>query len=162
MTANARPPEVSIAPPALADLIDIGVAVVVATRDADMRPRLGRGWGAEVLAGDALRLCVDAPEGSPLRAALAARREIAVTFAQPSTYRSVQVKGMVTATAEPTAEQFASVDRHETSFAADAALVGVPVRMVARMLDRTSLLSVTLTVEAVYNQTPGAKAGDRL
>jgi hypothetical protein len=148
--------------PAVADLIGEGAAIVVATRDADLRPRLGRGWGASLSGTSRLRLCVDAPERSPLRAALADRREIAVTFAQPSTYRSLQVKGTVSAVGEPTAEQLALVDGHEAAFSADAENIGVAPRMIARMLDRASLIAVTLAIEEVYDQTPGAAAGDRL
>jgi hypothetical protein len=149
-------------PPALADLIDEGAAVVVATRDADLRPRLGRGWGASLPGPALLRLCVDAPERSPLRAALAKRREIAVTFAQPSTYRSLQVKGTVSAVDEPTTDQLTLIDRHVVAFGADAERIGVPPRMVARMLDGSSLIAVTLTIEEIYDQTPGPAAGDRL
>jgi hypothetical protein len=147
---------------AVADLIGEGVAIVAATRDAELRPRLGRGWGASPPAAGLLSLCVDAPERSPLRAALVEHREIAVTFAQPSTYRSLQVKGLVSAVGEPTAEQLALVDSHEVAFGADAELIAVPPRMVARMLDRQSLISVTLTIEEAYDQTPGAAAGGRL
>lgn len=146
----------------VADLLAEGVAVVVATRDAQLRPQLGRGWGPSLPAAALLRLCVDAPERSALRGALNGGREIAVTFAQPSTYRSLQVKGLVSEVGEPTAEQLAIVDRHTGAFGADAELIGVPARMVVRMLDRASLVSVTFTIEEVYDQTPGAAAGDRL
>jgi hypothetical protein len=138
------------------------VAIVVATRDDDLRPLLGRGWGASLSGTSLLRLCVDAPEGSPFRAALAERREIAVTFARPSTYRSLQVKGSVSAVGEPTAGQLTLVDRHAAAFSADAEHIGVAPRMIVRMLDRPSLVAVTLAIEEVYDQTPGAAAGDRL
>ena len=53
----------------MADLVDIealvrqGVAVMVATRDGELRPEMGRGWGPSLSDdGGRLRVCV---EGSP-------------------------------------------------------------------------------------------------
>ncbi len=157
MTAGSQP-FLAVAP-----LISEGAAIVIATRDADLRPQLARGWGAALLADDgSLRLCIDAPSGSAVRAALTDGREIAVTFARPSTYRSVQVKGVVTNVGEPAAEHLAAVDVHVAAFTTDSGLLGVSPRLIPRMLDCDSLVSVTLTVDEVYDQTPGAAAGDRL
>jgi hypothetical protein len=83
-------------------------------------------------------------------------------MARPTTYRSVQMKGVVTELAEPSAEERDLVDAHERALAVEAAEVGMPPRLAARILNATALVSVVVAVHEVYDQTPGTLAGGRL
>ena len=81
--------------PDLVALVHGGVAISVATRDADLRPAVTRAWGPEVSAdGLTLRLCVDAPAGSATRANLEGNGAIAVGFNPPTIARALQIKGV--------------------------------------------------------------------
>jgi hypothetical protein len=88
--------------------------------------------------------------------------EIAVTMARPTTYRSLQIKGVVIGLQEPSPEQRQLVEAHQRALAVEAAQVGMPPRLAARILDSTALISVEVAVQDVYDQTPGRPAGDRL
>ena len=70
------------------------MAVVVATRDAEMRPEIARGW-APVLSADGcgLQLCLSAEPGSKTIANLEQNGDLRCDVRLPSTYRSVQIKG---------------------------------------------------------------------
>jgi hypothetical protein len=148
----------------VASLFEEGAAVVAAIPDEDLRPHITRCWGPELLAADgSVRLCVDAPVSSEARADLAPGAEIAVTFARPTTYRSVQLKGLVTGLDEEiSAGQERLVGAHLERFEAEAGSVGVSPRQVGRIFDRAALLSVTFSVLDAFGQTPGPGAGARL
>jgi hypothetical protein len=82
---------------------------------------------------------------------LRANGAIAVTCSRPSTYRTVQLKGVATELGDPTGGQLEAVQRHLDSF----------IREVETVLG-ADLLSVTFEVREVFEQTPGPKAGERL
>lgn len=147
----------------IAGLARNGAAAVVATRDSELRPCIARAWGIEVLAGDGgVRLCVEAPSSSRTRDNLRPDAEIATILARPTTYRSAQVKGVVAELREPLDVDLALVEEHLAAFVAESERVGVTARRAARAFDRGALLSVSVTVHELYDQTPGPAAGGRL
>jgi hypothetical protein len=111
--------------------------------------------------GTEVALCVEAPAGSRMRENLQSNGAIAVTCSQPTTYRTVQLKGRVTTIADPTSEQLAAVDRHAEAFSDEAEQVGLGPRSGFRLLDR-ELVSVSFKIAEVYDQTPGPNAGARM
>jgi Pyridoxamine 5'-phosphate oxidase len=138
-----------------------GLVVVVATRDDELRPEIARGWAPEVAPdGRSATLCVGAERDSKAMENLAANGAIAVTLGTPTTYRMFQLKGEVTAIAEPTAEQLAR-EEHAAAFAAEVAALGVSEPQARRLVHRR-LVSVSFAVHERYDQTPGARAGARL
>lgn len=148
--------------PAL-DLIGAGVCVMVATRDPSLRPQIARAWGPEALAPTGpLRLCVEARERPRILDLLVPGAPIAVLFTRPSTYSSLQIKGVVEAVEEPSEEQRRRVDDHWRAFAAEAELVGLSSRLISRLVDGEALLSVNVGLQELYDQTPGRRAGVRL
>jgi hypothetical protein len=149
--------------PGVIEFIRGGVAVGVATRDDDLRPEFGRGWGPEVSAdGRSLRLCVSAPEGSRMRANLEFNGAVAVGFSPPTIARAVQVKGVATLVGEPQAGDLARVERHVRSFVAEAERVGAPPELSKRMFVGTGLVAIGFSIDEVFDQTPGPMAGRRL
>jgi hypothetical protein len=140
------------------ELIAGGVATIVATRDEQLRPSIGRGWGISVSTeGGEVTLCVEAAAGSRMRANLEAGGIIAVTCSLPTTYRTVQLKGRVLAVVEPNAEQLKLVHDHAEAFSTEAEQVGLPPRCGFRFLD-DGLASVSFAVAELYDQTPGPNA----
>jgi hypothetical protein len=146
----------------LAAFLRRGVAAVVATRDERLRPAIGRGWAPRLSDDESrLTLCVEAPPASAMRANLTANGVTAATFSLPTTYRTVQVKGSAVDVHEPTREELEAVEQHCDAFSVEAEAVGLPPRGGRRLLD-PRLLTVTLTVSELFDQTPGPKAGTRL
>jgi len=139
-----------------------GLAAIVATRDAQMRPALARGWGLTVSdSGDAMTLCVGLPPASTVLENLTANGAIAVNCSSPSTYRSVQVKGVVTRLADPTAEQLEVVEAHVVAFSTAVEANGLPPDSGHDFLE-DELIAVTMTPRDLFDQTPGPNAGARL
>ena len=135
----------------------------VATRDDDLRPEFARGWGPAVSAdGRSLRLCVTAPEGSRMRANLEGNGAVAVGFSPPTIARAVQVKGVVARVGEPSSPDLERVERHVGSFVAEAERVGAPAELSRRMFVRPGLVAIELSIDEVFDQTPGPTAGRRL
>jgi hypothetical protein len=144
------------------ELLASGVAIVVATRDERMRPAIARAWGLELAAdGSEGTLCIGAKPGSPALANLAANGAIAITCSSPSTYRTVQLKGIATVTGAPTPGQLEAVERHVEAFSSDAEQVGLPAGGGRRMLN-PELVAVAFGIAEAYDQTPGPGAGARL
>jgi hypothetical protein len=144
------------------ELIAGGVATIVASRDERLRPSIARGWAVTVSASRTeVTLCVEAPAGSRMRDNLQSNGAIAVTCSRPTTYRTVQLKGLVTMIADPSAKQLTAVDRHAQAFSSEAEQVGLGPGSGFRLLDR-ELVSVSFKVAEVYDQTPGPSAGARM
>jgi hypothetical protein len=149
--------------PDLVTFVHGGVAVGVATRDADRTPAFTRAWGPEVSAdGRALRLCVDAPSGSATRANLEENGAIAVGFNPPTIARGLQIKGIASSVHEPAPEELERAERHFLAFCVEGARVGVSESLLRRAFAPRDFVSVTLSIVEVFDQTPGAHAGQRV
>jgi hypothetical protein len=150
--------------PDLVAFVHGGVAVGVATRDADRRPAFTRAWGPEVSAdGRTLRLCVDAPAGSATRANLQGNAPVAVGFNPPTTSRALQIKGVACSVREPVPEERERAEQHFVAFGIEGERVGVSASVLRRIFaPPRDLVSVTLSIDEVFDQTPGAGAGRRV
>jgi pyridoxamine 5'-phosphate oxidase-like protein len=143
----------------IADLVRQGVAVVVATRDGESRPELGRAWGP-ALSEDGARLtvCVEAAPDSAMAHNLEAGTPVAAMLARLASQTTVQLKGQVVEVATPTQDRLDAVSEHVDGFVAETAVVGVP-ESIARALVGPDLLTVTMEVAERYDETPGSDAG---
>ena len=146
----------------LGDLVRNAVAVVVATRDAELRPELSRAWGP-CLSDDGARLtvCVRAAPGSTMARNLEPGSPVAATLARLTSHTTVQLKGTVVEVGAPTPERLDAVHEHIAGFVAETAEVGVP-EAVARELvgtDLTDLMTVTIEITERFDETPGPGAG---
>lgn len=143
----------------IASLFSGPAAVIVATTDASGRPAVTRAWGGSVSHEGSVVLCVTAAPGSVIRHQLESHGAIAVTAADPTNYTSVQVKGVVIRTWEPSDDDLLRVHAHVARFSDAVAALGV--------LDGSAwflgqLVGVECSVAEAYDQTPGAAAGRRL
>jgi hypothetical protein len=140
-----------------------GVAIGVATRNRQMRPAYTRGWGPAVSADELwLTLCVIAGRGSPSRENIEENGAIAVVFNPPTVGQALQIKGVVVEAREPVAGEFKRAERHLEAFAGETERVGVPPGNAQRLFVRRDFLTVTVSIEEVFDQTPGQTAGARL
>jgi hypothetical protein len=147
--------------PETASFLAAGVAVMVASRDAELQPEIARGWGPEVRDDGALvRVCLIAPPTSPTRSNLAENGAIAMNCTLPSSYRAVQIKGTVLELDDPGPEDLERARSHAARFVGETVKVGAPApsEHYIQAID----LAVTFAAAEVYDQTPGPSAGSRV
>jgi hypothetical protein len=136
-----------------------GVAVIVATRDGELRPQLSRAWGPALSEdGERLTVCVETAPDSSMARNLESGSPAAAMLARLTSHTSVQLKGAVVEVATPTPDRLEAVTRHVDGFVAETAGVGVPEPL-ARALVGLDLLTVTITVAERFDETPGPDAG---
>ena len=97
-----------------------------------------------------------------MRANLERSGAVAVGFCPPTIARAVQVKGVATFVGEPEADDFERVERDLGLFAAETAQIGAPAQFPQRLFVRSDLVAVQLSVDEVFDQSPGPTAGRRL
>jgi len=143
----------------LAAFIESPVMIIVGTCDGSLVPEIGRAVGALVRRDES---CVDVmvSEWQWPRTVTNARAgsRLAVTFARPSDYVSFQVKGRGTV-ASASSEQSAVVRRYIEKMTATLDELGLDPRIVAPVLLDRNLVALRLSVEEIFVQTPGPKAG---
>src|SRR5579871_5778412 len=99
------------------EFVHSGVALSIATRDADLRPAFTRGWGAQVSEdGRTIAFCAMAPPGSETRANLEDNGAAAVGFSPPTIARALQVKGRAVEMREPGPEEIERAKTHLEAF----------------------------------------------
>lgn len=139
-----------------------GISMTASSRTAGNRAELGRVHGVRV-AEDRRRVTVLLPgEQYPdLIDALRASRAIAVVFSQPSTHRTIQLKGVDAGVEAPAAGDLELARRCMEGFVEALATLGYPETMVrtAVWFDPDALVVVGFTPCAAFQQTPGPRAG---
>lgn len=148
--------------PELACFIESGISVLVGTRDARLRPDCVRAAGVRADSG-ASTLTVFLPAATSERALanLADNGRIAVTVTRAVDHRSLQLKGGVLEVRPSHPEERAEIERYLELLAADWGHVGVP-RQATKSMNHWPSFTVTLRCEALFEQTPGPDAGQRL
>jgi hypothetical protein len=141
----------------LARHLSVGSSLLVATRDARMRPALARCGAARLGPDGLLRLAIPVPEGATVVANIEANGAIALTAALPITFRTLQVKG-ADAHRAPWPEQERWVDVHRRAFIEEAVRIGADRASVGEMWS-TRFVSIAFTPAEVFDQTPGPSAG---
>jgi hypothetical protein len=147
------------------DLVAImarGVSVIVASRDAALRPSLMRAVGSRVEAdGRDITVYLSRPQSRQLVQDLAATGHIAVVFSVPSTHRSVQLKASRVEMRNADADDAPVLARYLASMENEVQQVGfappLTRAMLAHRLD--DVVAVRFTPEQAFDQTPGPRAG---
>jgi hypothetical protein len=159
MTGDQRPD-----PPLDADhaaFIQGGVSVVVATRDADCVPDVVRGCGCRV-SRDRRRVTVlvEPSRAGTLLDDVAANGMIAVVFSQPSTHRTIQLKGSDARVVKLTAADRAVAARHLRDWSEDLCRIGYTPEFANAVRGAAPrLAAIEFTPSAAFQQTPGPGAG---
>ncbi len=129
---------------------------IAAAIDGD--PTVGHAWGVRVDRGRFLRAVVGADTATAMNLHAAGR--IAVLIIDLATYRSVQMKGTITA-----AEPHTAADQDVYAFYVREFKAALLAEGRTTPLDEalpTSIVAVTIDVDAVFDQTPGPDAGRSL
>jgi len=144
--------------------LESGVATVVGTADEAGRPHVCFGWGTRVIQdGTRLEVCVEPSRGAAVLRDAAATGAIAVTYASPTTYRSVQLKGRATSIVPGTTEDHARVQQQRDAFLSATSLVGdIPAIVKGHWAGEADLQRIEIEVARAFDQTPGPMAGRAL
>lgn len=151
--------------PDLARFVTGGVSINAGSSSTDGIPSLCRAFGCRV-ALDAGRITVffAAPQAADLIRDATESGALAVVFSEPTTHRTVQIKGR-DARLVPLAEgDLACVQAYRAAFTQCLASFGFTEAMVRTLLDcpDEALVALAFTPAAFFNSTPGAQAGTAL
>ena len=146
-------------PQELAAFMASPVMIILGTRDDALVPEIARAVGAVVHREEgSVDLMVSEWQWPQTMANIRANGQLAVTFARPSDYVSYQVKGHATIV-PTTAEHTDLARRYMESMASTLGELGLEQRIVAPWLVDRDLVALRLSVQEIFVQTPGAKAG---
>lgn len=145
--------------------IQSGVSIAVASRDAANRPSSARGVACRV-SSDRRRVTVLVRPSRAESVLEDVRRcgVIAVVFSQPSTHRTIQLKGTAAMLDAVQPDDQARALQHGRDFARELDGWGFADGFAETLMDgeASDLVAVTFAPAAVYSQTPGPRAGERL
>jgi hypothetical protein len=142
-----------------------GVAIEFAACNAEKLPFIAIGCGCRVTPdGRRISLFTHREHAAGLLDAVAETGYLAVIFGQPSTHRSLQVKGRDVSIDPFVPGDFSLVMQYRDAFAADMHQIGLSRALVLAYLaiDPEALVVLSFTPYAVYEQTPGPGAGERI
>lgn len=155
-------PTPSTLPEHLVDYLESGTSILVATVDARVRPETVRAAGA-IVSTDRRRFTVLVPAatGARTRANLEGGSAVAVTFNRPVDHRSIQIKGRCLAVRDARREERKVAEGYLAAFTEALYLVGMS-RAVVRRLSVWPAFAAEVEIDALFQQTPGPGAGERL
>ncbi|HZP13908.1 MAG TPA: pyridoxamine 5'-phosphate oxidase family protein [Nevskiaceae bacterium] len=149
----------------LAELLQGAVSMVVASRDADLRPHIGRALGCR-LSKDRreVTLFLVASRCGELLADFRANGHVSMVAVLPSTHRSVQLKGVDARSVALGADDRSRVAAYRERMVVELGAIGHDSAFVraAFAADPADLVAVRFTPALAYNQTPGPEAGKPL
>jgi hypothetical protein len=144
-----------------------GCAVIIGTVDAHGQPHAGRGWGLDLLPADderspdgaaVARLVIDADDTVTLEN-LAAGSRVAITATSVRTLYSLQLKGQALEVGVASPEDQARAARFCDDFFRDIVDTDHTDPEVTRRMTPAGYATCWFTIEEVYDQTPGPRAG---
>ncbi len=145
-----------------AHIIDDTGTILVGTRDANLAPEITRGWGPTVLLdGHTIDLCISLSAGEKTLENLRDHEELAVTFHQTVSYKTVQLKGRFLESGELTPQDWESVKRQKSVLSEQTKVHGIPLSIGLRLLP-LDLVRIRFVVQQAFEQTPGPGAGGKL
>lgn len=149
-------------PDEVAQFLQQGLSIHVATRDAHMAPLGARALALRVHAdGRRLTVYLAAAAAERLRAGLEASRQAAVNVGRPTDDRACQVKGVLEGMQPANADERELIEAQWRGFIGQLAQIGVSPEAIAAWVTWPAV-SIELRVTALFEQTPGPRAGTAL
>jgi hypothetical protein len=140
-------------------ILEAGTSLIVGTVGPDGEPRATRAFALSVVDDATNRVRVAVSADDPVAIEHLQTGAIAVTAADVSTLRSVQLKGRVQQVDPPTEHDLELVHEHSSQFfQAIASTDGIDVDVARRML-ALSVVAVEFVVDELFDQSPGPAAG---
>ena len=147
-----------------AAFIQSGVSVIVASRNADFVADVVRGCGCRVSRDRRqVTVLVEPSRAGTLLDDVAANGMVAVVFSQPSTHRTIQLKGTDAQIVKLTAADRAVAARHLAAWIEELSSIGYAKEFAGALRGRAEhLAAIRFTPSAAFQQTPGPGAGQLL
>ncbi len=148
-----------------AAFVESGVSISASSRDRNHRSSLARGLGCRVSEDRRqLRLLLSAARSAELLSDVRTQRVLATVYSLPSTHETLQIKSSEAWVEAAQPGDAAHVAEHVAGFSAQIMPLGFSREFVSALLDYEpgDLVVVRFVVTAVYTQTPGPRAGERL
>lgn len=152
-------------PASWADHFDKGLSHRLGGSHADGRPEICRGLAGRLLADGRIEVLVDADAGEWLLAAVAATGRVSYVTAQPTTHRTLHLKGMDAVIDAAEAVHWPVLELARDRFLAEVEPFGFSrERLRAAWFSGTleRLRQVRFTPFGAWDQTPGPGAGTPL
>ena len=147
--------------PDIAAFLSLGLSMHVGACDATGLPQLTRALAVRLLPDGAIELLVPSMAGAALLAAVNDAGQVATVFCQPTTHRTLQLKGGQAVARPTTAADWPSLANDRRAFADEIAPYGFDVTFCDAWFcgldDRVH--SVVFHPTGAWNQTPGPSAG---
>ena len=141
----------------LRSFLQLGVSLLVATRDAGFAPAICRCGGARLGDDGLVRIAVAAPEGNVTVANIESTGVVALTAARPTTYRTLQVKGRDAKRIEwPELDDV--VTAHRAAVVEEVTSVGLEGG-IGEMFWSPRFVAIAFSPTEIFDQTPGPSAG---
>ena len=144
----------------LRKLLEIGTSVIVGAVDADGVPACCRGIALRVNE-DSVTVFVPMATSQEIVANVATNRRLAIVCSQPLSHESIQIKGVTQGVRLASAADESFVRAKLEQFADVLDTIGLP-RRVTRSLAHWPAYAIEVSVEQLFDQTPGPKAGNVL
>ena len=148
----------------LADFCQGGVSIIIAARSARGLPVAGIALACRITPAGEMRIFLREPANVPVLAALDKGSPLAVTFSQPRTHRSIQVKTPRAGRAEIEDGDLDAIARKMRLFEDELVLVNYSRRLAAFYCAYRDdeVVSVAFRPTDAFVQTPGPGAGEQL
>jgi len=142
-----------------------GVSISMSSCDADHNPSVCKALGCLVAPDfQSVTIFAAASHSPELMAALAQTGAIAVAFSEPSTHRTLQIKGKDARIAAAEAGDAARVEAYRTAFVRELQPLGFDALPIRTFLacDADDIVRIHFSPCAAFTQTPGPHAGQPL
>ncbi|RZI42724.1 hypothetical protein EGT07_12065 [Herbaspirillum sp. HC18] len=161
MTADTEP----IIDSSHAEFLQRGVSIGIAACDRDAVPTLVRCTGCRVSADlRRVTLFVSATQAAPVLECIRDNGALAVVFSEPSTHRTVQLKGRNAEVRGLAEGDIQAVAAYRAAFARELGPLGYDELLINTLLSfpPADVVSIVFTPCEAYSQTPGPRAGEPL
>ncbi len=141
------------------------VAIDLASRSAELRPSACRGFACRVAPDrQSVTVYVRRQEAQQLLQDLLVCDAIAVVVCLPEAEAALQIKGRQVKLSAASADEVAFVQRYRQRFVDGIAALGYDRDFgeAYMTIDPEQMVAVSFTPEAVFQQTPGPQAGQRV
>lgn len=147
-----------------ANFIQRFTSMSVAARQGQNRPVVGRALGCRVSADRGrLAIFLSASRERQVLECLRDNGAIALTITRPTTHETLQFKGSVLDIVPPSAEDKAAMAAYLQSFVDELVSIGYEAGFARAVLGGgEDSVAVVFEPLAIFNQTPGPKAGTKL
>lgn len=162
---HGAPDELPLIDSSHAGFITGGVAISLSSCGADLMPSMARALGCRVSNDRHLvTLLVSKKQAEELLRHVRERGVLAAAFSEPSTHRTIQLKGNDATCASASAADLQLATRYRSLYGHELAQQGFAPELIDALLacPATELASISFSPAAAFAQTPGPNAGQAL